>query len=590
MKFKMNKKIKFNIKFKNLKELRTIIKFKEFKKLPIKKKLLISYMAMAILTVLCGGLGLVFLQKTNSDYEYALKNYGFSQGVIGNLGMEVQNSKAIIRDVIMLKDSNQVTDARNELDTSISKIQQMISDIEKNNEAKEDKNLYKKISYDIAQYQVVKTEVINLSMAKKNDEALKVLRENGTPLMNLITEDVSTLMNESIAKGNEVVNSLKMLQIIASSIILLAVIGACVFTVRSAVYLANIIGNPIKEISKLAEKIAEGDLNVEIDIESQDEIGELAHSFSIMIKNLRSYIYEISDVLGNISKGNIDISTKVEYKGDFVEVENSLNAILISLNEVFSELSDSSKQVNTGAEQVSGTAQVLSEGAAEQAGVVQELSASMEEINGKIERNAKSAYDTNEIAHKLSEDVNESTTQMKEMINAIDDIEKASKDISNIIVKIDEIAAQTDLLALNAAIEAARAGEAGRGFSVVAEEVRKLSSQSAEAAKETAKLIKLSIQAVTKGRLIADNTAEKLFLVAGNVNETTNLIEDIALATGEQAHAIKQIKDGIQQISEVVQSNSAIAEESAAASEELTVQVETLNSMIEKFKLKSQIT
>jgi methyl-accepting chemotaxis protein len=423
-------------------------------------------------------------------------------------------------------------------------------------------------------------------MAKKTDEALNVLRESGTPLMKQITDDVSALMNESITKGNDVVSSLKMLQVIASSIIVLAIIGACVFTVTSAVHLAKMIGNPINEISKLAKKIAGGDLNVSININSQDEIGELADSFSIMVNNLRSYIYEISEVLGNISKGNINIGTKVEYKGDFVEVENSLNAILISLNEVFKELSDSSNQVNTGAEQVAGTAQVLSEGAAEQAGVVQELSASMEEINRKIERNAKNADNTNEIAHRLLEDVNESTNEMKEMVIAIDNIEKASKDISNIIVKIDEIAGQTDLLALNAAIEAARAGEAGRGFSVVAEEVRKLSSQSAEAAKETAKLIKLSIQAVAKGRVIADNTAEKLFFVASNVNETTNLIGDIALATGEQAHAIKQIKDGIQQISEVVQSNSAIAEESAAASEELTVQVESLNSMIGKFKLK----
>ncbi|MDR3598403.1 methyl-accepting chemotaxis protein [Clostridium sp.] len=563
------------------------MKFTRYKKLPIKKKLLTAFMVIAILTVICGGLSLIFLQKTNSDYEYALKNYGFSQGVIGNLGMEVQNSKSIIRDIIMLKDSSQVTDAKNELDTCIAKIQELITNIEESSASKGDKTLYNKISYDIAQYEVVKIEVINLSMAKKNDEALNLLREKGTPLMNQITDDVSALMKESINMGNDVVGRLKMLQIIASAIIILSIIIACIFTVLSAMYLSKMIGDPIKEIARISEKISKGNLDVSIEINSEDEIGELANSFSLMITSLRSYIYEISDILGGISRGDINISTKVEYEGDFVEVKSSLDTILNSLNEVFNELNEASDQVNVGSEQVASTSQVLSQGATEQASVVEELSASMQEISEKIERNAENASNTNEIADKLVQDVEESTGQMKEMVNAINEIEKASKDISNIIGTIDEIAAQTDLLALNAAIEAARAGEVGRGFAVVADEVRKLSAQSAEAAKKTHILIKTCMQAVSKGRLLADNTASNLFQVANNVNKTTDLIHDIAFASEEQAQAIKQINGGIMQISDVVQSNSAIAEESAAASEELTVQVETLNKMIGKFKLRS---
>ena len=563
------------------------MKLMKYNKLPIQKKLLTSFMVIAILTVICGGLGLAFLQKTNSDYEYALKNYGFSQGVIGNLGMEVQNSKSIIRDIIMLKDANEITEARNELDICIAKIQVLVTDAEKFNTTKDNKTLFNKISYDIAQYEVVKTEVINLSMAKKNVEALSVLREKGTPMMNAVTDDISELMKENISAGNGVVNKLKMMQIIASTIILLSIIIAFVFTVFSALYLSKIIGNPIKEIARVAEEISKGKLDVSIDITSEDEIGDLANSFSTMIISLRSYIYEISDILGSISNGNINVTTKVEYKGDFITLKNSMDTILNSLNEVFNELNDSSNQVNVGAEQVASTAQVLSQGATEQASVVQELSASMEEISEKIDRNAKNASNTNEIADKLAHDVEKSTNQMKEMVNAINDIEKTSKDINKIIVTIDEIAAQTDLLALNAAIEAARAGDAGKGFAVVAEEVRKLSSQSAEAAKQTATLIKICIQAVTKGRVLADNTASNLFEVANNVNKTTKLVHDIAFASKEQAQAIKQINGGITQISDVIQSNSAIAEESAAASEELTVQVESLNIMIGKFNLRS---
>ena len=544
-------------------------------------------MMIAILTVICGGLGLAFLQKTNSDYKYALNNYGFSQGVIGNIGMEVQNSKSIIRDIIILKDNKELKDAKDELDTCITKIQELITEVEKFDVYKEEEELFNKISYDIAQYQVVKVEVINLSMAKKNDEALSVLREKGTPLMNEINDDISELMKKNISTGNEVINELKVLQIIASFIIILSIIIACIFTVLLAIYLSKIIGNPIKEIAKVAEKISKGELDVSIDIVSEDEIGELANSFSSMIISLRSYIYEISDILGNISKGNINITTKVEYKGDFVEVKNSLDVILNSLNKVFNELKESSKQVNSGSEQVANTAQVLSQGATEQASVVQELSASMEEISEKIERNAKSASNTNDIANKLVNDVEKSKNKMEEMVNAINDIEKASKDIKNIIVTIDDIAAQTDLLALNAAIEAARAGDAGKGFAVVAEEVRKLSSQSAEAVKQTTNLIKICIQAVTNGRVLANNTASNLFDVANNVKNTTHLINDIAFESDEQAQAINQINCGITQISDVVQSNSAIAEESAAASEELTLQVEILNNMIGKFKLRS---
>ena len=297
------------------------MKLMKYNKLPIQKKLLISFMMIAILTVICGGLGLVFLQKTNSDYKYALNNYGFSQGVIGNLGMEVQNSKSIIRDIIMIKDANEITEARNELDVCSAKIQELVTEAEKFNTAKDDMALFNKISYDIAQYQVVKTEVINLSMAKKNDEALSVLREKGTPMMNKITDDISELMKKNISTGNEVVNKLKMMQIIASIIIILSIIIAFIFTVFSALYLSKIIGNPIKEIAKVAEKISKGDLDVSIDITSEDEIGELANSFSIMIISLRSYIYEISDILGSISKGNINITTKVEYKGDFIDIK-----------------------------------------------------------------------------------------------------------------------------------------------------------------------------------------------------------------------------------------------------------------------------
>ena len=234
---------------------------------------------------------------------------------------------------------------------------------------------------------------------------------------------------------------------------------------------------------------------------------------------------------------------------------------------------------------MASTSQVLSQGATDQASSVQELSASIEEINEQIQNTAISANSTNNITMDLVKDIKNSNNKMKEMLCAMDDIEQSSKDISNIIKVITDIATETNLLALNAAIEAARAGESGKGFSVVAEEVRSLSFQSADAAKQTTMLIKDSIKAVNKGRELADNTARTLVELVESVDKVTKLILDIDSASKYQVNFIEQIHSGILEISDVVQSNSAIAEESAASSEELTVQAETLNKMIEYFKI-----
>lgn len=171
------------------------------------------------------------------------------------------------------------------------------------------------------------------------------------------------------------------------------------------------------------------------------------------------------------------------------------------------------------------------------------------------------------------------------MIQAIREISVASDKIKKVIKTIEEIAFQTNILALNAAVEAEHAGTAGKGFAVVADEVRNLAGKSAEAAKDTTRLIESSIQKVENGTKIAGETADSLNSVFESVEKTAGLIREISKASNDEAASINQITAHVNRISSVVQTNSATSEESAATSEELSSQAQMLEEVLSQLKL-----
>ena len=247
----------------------------------------------------------------------------------------------------------------------------------------------------------------------------------------------------------------------------------------------------------------------------------------------------------------------------------------------------SSDQVSSGADQVSSGAQALSQGAAEQASSIEELAETIRGISNHVKHNADYAEEADRRANAAGSEAVESNRRMQDMVSAMADISTSSREIGKIIKTIEDIAFQTNILALNASVEAARAGEAGRGFSVVAAEVRNLATKSAEASKDTAALIENSLNTVISGTRIADETAHSLDAVLESVRLVTGIIGQITASSIEQADSILQIEQGIERISEVVQTNSATAEESAAASEELSAQAQLLKNLTGQFRLES---
>ncbi len=364
-------------------------------------------------------------------------------------------------------------------------------------------------------------------------------------------------------------------------------IGSILIGIFVCISMTKKLKKPIEEIELVANKMADGDFDVEIEYESKDEIGSLSESMRKMSSKIKEIINDTVRVLGEVSSGNFDVNTQVEYIGVFKNIEESINEITEDLSETMSQINLASEEVGAASEQVSSGSQMLAQGATEQASSIQELSATITEISDKIKDTAENAKKANDLSQSAGRDVKEGNDQMRHMVKAMQEISFTSNEIGRIIKTIDDIAFQTNILALNAAVEAARAGEAGRGFAVVADEVRNLAAKSAEAAKNTATLIENSIEAVDKGTEIVDNTAVSLQRIIDTTNETITLVEEIAKTSEEESIAISQVTLGVDQISEVVQTNSATSEESAAASEELSGQAQMLKSLIENFKLKN---
>lgn len=308
----------------------------------------------------------------------------------------------------------------------------------------------------------------------------------------------------------------------------------------------------------------------------------------IIARGLKKPIRKLVSVAEKFAEGNLDVSVEVDRKDELGVLARSLQTVSDNLNELLYNIRTVAEQVASGSRQISESSEELSQGAAEQASSVEQLTAAIEEIASQTKLNADNAHAASGLAKEAEGIAKLGNEKMKEMLRAMDEINLSSGSISKIIKAIDDIAFQTNILALNAAVEAARAGQHGKGFAVVAEEVRNLAAKSAGAARETTALIEGSIKKVEEGTKIAAQTADELKKIVEEISKAAALVESISAASKQQSAGIEQVNQGILQVSQVVQANSATSQESAAASEQLSGQAHTLKEQIARFKLKDR--
>lgn len=564
-----------------------------FKNLKIKEKLIISFLLIAVLAGSSGAFSIFMIRDVNTRYSRALKDYGFSQGDIGKAMIMVSNSQQYTRDLISFTDRQDIETTKTKMEEGAEKYDTYCEKIKSALATDEEKAQYAVIEGTLGQYRAKRNEVLKMGNSvnsAQDREALELAVTELDPLYQSLYTEWTTLMDMNVDTGEALSENLMakgMFFITFCSLLTVISIGASVFL---GIYISHGIADPIQYCVARLLQLEKGDIDTSVSIiQSADETGVLLDTLKKTVDYLNVIVHDTEFLLSEMAGGNYNVKTKAEdsYIGGFKQILSSMRELNNSMSATLGLISQSADQVADNAEQVSIGAVDLAKGATEQAATAEELAATISDISSQVNENAENAQAVYEHTSETGRYVVDCNNRMQELAAAMEEISNQSDEISKIVKMIEDIAFQTNIIALNASVEAARTGDAGRGFSVIAHEIRNLADQSAEASKKTTKLIHNSMDAVGTGKKLVQETEESMAIVGDRTVHIISAVQRISEASNYQAAAVKQMKEGMNQISEVIQTNSATAEESAAASEELSGQAQTLKGLISRFQLKS---
>ncbi|WRS28547.1 methyl-accepting chemotaxis protein [Oscillospiraceae bacterium MB08-C2-2] len=554
-----------------------------FKDLKMRTKLLLSFSTVALLTVIVGISAGISLYILNHEQEYMYT--GPIQGIIYSSQMEalLYENRVAVREIIINIDNAEkikgYTNTIRQSNTAYSDLLNQYSHLTVDKHG-EEKQLLKDISTQFGQSYQPALEAIAVAAERGDVSGVNKSLAEVLPVAEKLFSSASDLSAYNLRYAQETFEEGSRTATFATVVTIALVLVAIAYAIVAGLYIANIVAAPTQELAEAARRIALGDVDVQLEVRSKDELGVLAEAFNEMA----GAIQEQAGVLSVIATGDYTSSIQVRSEKDVVN--RAISQMLDSNNKLISEIRGAAGQVSAGAQQVAQGAQELASGASQQAASVEEFSATLDSVRIQTADNASAAQKALELTRESEALMSNTIGSMNRVLESMQSIDESSKNITRIIKVIDDIAFQTNILALNAAVEAARAGQHGKGFAVVADEVRNLAAKSAAAAKETALLIEGSSQNVQEGNRIVERANSDLAAVTKTSAENQNWIRQIAAASESQNQAIVELNSGIDQIAQVVQANSAASEQSAAASEEMSAQAGVLNGVVERFRLR----
>lgn len=564
---------------------------KKLNNLQIRDRLVRAFVTVACIMTAVSAVILIMMLVLSRMYASALVDYGFAQGDIGRTMAQFADSRSAMRGIIGYDEQEAIETLLRNHETYKSEFTREFDSLKSAMVTAENKTLYNQVADKLDDYWAYEQQIIDLG-ATVDREKCKIAQDMAlgdlAPMYNDIYDDLTQIMEIKVDRGQYMSTLLTTIVIVLIIVIIIIITMSIIFALSLGRGIANGIAAPLDALKDRLNIFAQGDLSSPFPtVDTKDELAEMVATTTNMAAALQFIINDVKDILNRMADADFTASSadKSRYAGEFEAILDAMARLKKQMAETLQSVSEASNQVAAGANNLSEASQSLAEGATDQAGAVEEMQATITTISDDIRVTANSAGDSYNQARSYAEEAERSHREMQAMMDAMTRINDASKQVGNIISEIEDIASQTNLLSLNASIEAARAGEAGRGFSVVADQIRQLAEQSANSAAETRTLIETSLSAIADGSKTVDIVNDSINRVVEGMEQIAQSSKSISEMANDQAEAMKQAEQGVSQISEVVQSNSATAEETSATSEELSAQAATLDSLISKFRL-----